>query len=132
MAPFPSAVLDRDLTATDVTALADLRAQYRAAHPPMSEADFESRVIKTAKTYGWMVCHYVPAVRQSGNWSTPVKGDRGCPDLILARRGVVLLVELKTNSGTTSPDQRKWLAALDGYGDVWRPKDWDRILEALR
>jgi hypothetical protein len=115
-----------------MTALADLRAQYRAKNPPMSEADFEGRVMDLAKRCGWMVCHYVPARRQSGSWSTPVKGDRGCPDLILARRGVVLLVELKTNRGTASVDQRKWLSALDGYGDVWRPRDWDRIVEALR
>ncbi len=115
-----------------MTALADLRARYRAANPPMSEDDFQGRVMDLAKQCGWMVCHYLPAIRQSGRVSTAIKGDRGAPDLILARRGVVLLVELKTNKGVVSPDQRAWLAALDGYGTVWRPKDWDRVVETLR
>jgi len=115
-----------------VTALADLRAAYRARNPPMSEDDFQTRVMDLAKRCGWMVCHYLPAIRQSGKVSTAIKGDRGAPDLILARRGVVLLVELKTNKGTVSPDQQRWLDALDGYGSVWRPRDWDEVVRALR
>jgi hypothetical protein len=115
-----------------MTTLAELRARYRAAHPPLSEDDFQDKVMDLAKRCGWMVCHYLPAIRQSGRISTAIKGDRGAPDLILARRGVVLLVELKTNKGVVSSDQRRWLDALDGYGDVWRPRDWDRIVEVLR
>lgn len=115
-----------------MTPLAELRARYRAAHPPLSEDDFQTRVMDLAKRCGWMVSHTLPAIRQSGRISTPIKGDRGEPDLRLARRGVVLFVELKTNTGKVSPDQQKWLDALDGYGAVWRPRDWDLVVAALR
>lgn len=115
-----------------MTTTAELRARYRAARPPMSEDDWETRVMDFAKLHGWKVCHYLPAIRQSGRISTAVKGDRGGPDLQLARRGVVLLVELKTNSGTLSPEQREWLDECGEHGDVWRPRDWDRVQAILR
>jgi hypothetical protein len=65
-------------------------------------------------------------------WRTPVQGDPGTPDFVLARGGVVLLAELKTDRGRPTPDQVAWLGAAGGHGRLWRPADWDAILATLR
>lgn len=97
----------------------------------MSEDQFKARVIQTAKLYGWMVTHFRPVKLPSGRWATPLEGDAGFPDLALARNGVVLLRELKTDIGAVEPQQRKWLAAAGSFGAVWRPADWPAILAEL-
>lgn len=94
----------------------------------MSEADFQRTVIDAARLAGWKVCHFRPALTRSGRWSTPVEGDKGTPDLILAKDGLVLLAELKSDKGRTTPEQDAWLAAAGGHGRVWRPKNWDAVL----
>lgn len=100
------------------------------ALPPLTEAQFQQRVVDLAKLTGWHCVHYRPAW-QAGKFRTPLTGDRGAPDLILARRGVVLLAELKTDRGRLSPEQKAWLAALGPYGRVWRPRDWPAIVAEL-
>jgi hypothetical protein len=97
----------------------------------MSEAQFQRRVIETAKWYGWLVHHSRPARNSDGSWSTPIDGDPGLPDLVLARDGVVLLVELKKDKGRPSKGQLKWLAALGVHGRLWRPANWDEALAEL-
>lgn len=108
---------------------------YRDHKPPvssaMSEDDFKQRVIDTAKTHGWMVVHYRPAKTRKG-YRTPLQGDKGCPDLILARDSVVLLAELKTDTGRVTPEQKQWLYHLGVYGCVWRPRDWPEIQDRLK
>ena len=96
----------------------------------ISEADLQHSVIDYAKLRGWMVCHYRPAKTAKG-WRTPLEGDAGCPDLILARGGVVLLAELKSETGTFRPGQREWLEAAGEHGRLWRPRDWKDIEETL-
>ena len=60
----------------------------------MTEADLQQAVIECARTLGWMVAHFRPALRQSGRWSTPVQADgKGFPDLVLARAGRVIFAE---------------------------------------
>lgn len=97
----------------------------------MSEDDFKSRVIETARLNGWRVHHSRPARLPNGKWVTPLQGDAGLPDLVLARNGVVLLAELKTDTGSVTPEQRKWLAAAGPHGRLWRPRDWSEILSEL-
>lgn len=96
----------------------------------MLEGDFQSRVTDLATLRGWIWVHYRPA-RTAKGWHTPLQGKKGCPDLILARRGVVLLVELKSDTGSASRDQKDWLAALGPNARLWRPRDWPEILETL-
>jgi hypothetical protein len=96
----------------------------------MSEDAWKSRVMDTAKTYGWMVCHYRPAWTERG-YRTAVEGDKGCLDLILARGGVVLLAELKSMTGKPTPAQRAWLAAAGAQGRLWRPSDWPDVFAEL-
>jgi hypothetical protein len=59
-------------------------------------------------------------------------GHRGFPDLVLARHGRVLLAELKADGGRLGPGQPEWLAALGDHGRLWRPTQWDAVLEELR
>lgn len=98
---------------------------------PLSEDDLKARVLDLAKLRGWMVVHYRPA-RTAKGWRTPLEGDKGCPDIILARRGVVLLVELKSATRRPTPEQRSWLLALGVHGRLWKPRDWPEIVETLR
>jgi hypothetical protein len=109
----------------------------------MSEYQLLSAVVQTAHTFGWLVHHDRPAMTEKG-WRTPVQGDIGYPDLTLARRGRVLFVELKTDTGKLTEGQYGWLAALTdddnpfGSGhpttQVWRPADWmsGRIVDRLK
>lgn len=97
---------------------------------PLSEADWQERVIDTAHLHNWLVHHTRPA-RTLNGWRTPVQGDKGFPDLVLARAGVILVPELKTDKGAPTRDQRAWLAALGPYGRLWRPRDWDLVLTEL-
>lgn len=97
----------------------------------MTEAQFTQRVIDTAKLFGWLVCHFRPARTERG-WRTPIQGDSGFPDLVLARRGTVITPELKVNGRKPRSDQVSWGVALGECYRLWYPEDWPAILEELR
>jgi hypothetical protein len=97
----------------------------------MTEGQFQQRILETAHLYKWRVAHFRPAMNRSGRWSTPIEGDRGLPDLVLARGGRVLLAELKSDRGRLGPGQREWLDALGGHGRLWRPENWGDVLAEL-
>ncbi|WP_181778945.1 VRR-NUC domain-containing protein [Pseudonocardia pini] len=99
--------------------------------PAESEAAFAEWVIQAAQLHGWRVAHFRPA-RTAAGWRTAVQGHIGSPDLLLARDGDVLLVELKTDRGQLRPDQRTWLDHLGQHATVWRPADRPAILARLR
>lgn len=88
----------------------------------MTEDEWASWVIGYASWHGWLCAHFRPAKTAKG-WRTPVSGDVGSPDLLLARHGRVLNVELKTDRGRVRPEQQAWLDALGAHGQVWRPRD---------
>jgi len=103
------------------------------------ERQFEEQVIGLAAIYGWEYIHLRPAKTAHG-WRTPVSGTLGMgwPDwtFVRAKRRRVLFRELKSTTGTVSPDQARVLAFLRSAGqdaDVWRPADMDsgRILREL-
>jgi hypothetical protein len=96
----------------------------------ITEADFQRLVIDYARLRGWRVHHSRPAQYQSGRWATHIQGDPGFPDLVLARRGVVIFAEMKAERGRLSDHQETWRAALAAH--VWRPSDWDQVMEILR
>lgn len=102
----------------------------------ISEASFQSQVIQLARLYGWRVVHFRPAQVRSGKWVTPMIGDPGFPDLVLARPnpGDLIIAELKRPGGRISDGQRVWLDALARAGAeayLWEPKDLDRIKTRL-
>ena len=99
--------------------------------PNLSEADFQQRIIDLAQFRGWHVYHARPARTKTG-WRTPGQGNSGLPDLILARSGVVLLAELKSQKGKPTREQQGWLAAAGPSGYLWRPSDWTTVVEILR
>lgn len=96
----------------------------------MSEDDWKSRVMDYARLKRWRCCHIRPAKTNKG-WRTPIEGDTGLPDLILARDGRVILVELKRVGAYPVPSQKAWLAAAGSNGYLWRPTDWDEVMDVL-
>ena len=101
---------------------------------PLREAVFQERVVEYARLLHWRVAHFRPARTESG-WRTPMQGDPGFPDLVLARGERIVFAELKAARGELRPGQVDWLAVL-GQGPaevyVWRPSDWSRVVEILR
>lgn len=105
----------------------------------VTEDTFKDNVIKIATLYGWHVAHFRPARMKDGSWVTPMQGDRGFPDLVLAKNGWVIFAELKSEKGRIAPEQAAWGVAIRGEGDgshhryfVWRPRDMDRIRKTLQ
>jgi hypothetical protein len=97
----------------------------------MSESELQSKVIEFAKLSGWRCVHILPTEIGKGRWATPYQGDKGLPDLILARDGRVILVELKAHGGKPTLDQRAWLGAAGPNGYLWEPANWDEIERVL-
>lgn len=65
-----------------------------------------------------------------------IRNDPGWPDLFLLRDDTLIVVELKSDRGRTTPEQR---ACLDAFRRVkrivvavWRPKDLDEVMRTLR
>lgn len=105
--------------------------------PPMHDASeklFQEQIIKLAKTQDWLVFHTPPFSPRNGVWRSAGKG---FPDLCMVcargRRGVIF-AELKTQKGQLSPEQEDWASMLVKAGAdyyLWRPSDWDAIVERL-
>jgi hypothetical protein len=98
----------------------------------ISEAGWQQIVMDTARVYGWLAAHFRPAKTQTGRWITPMSGDVGFPDLVLCRRGEVIVAELKRQRTKPTPGQVRWLAELGGHGRLWRPQDFPEVLRELR
>ena len=101
---------------------------------PKSEEAFQRHVVMLAQTYGWRVMHTRPAM-VGGKWMTPIQGDPGFPDLVLAHpeRGIIF-AELKTETGKLRAAQRDWSAVLlaaNAEWYLWRPDDLHAIMRRL-
>jgi hypothetical protein len=94
----------------------------------MTEDQLLRSVLDLAATYGWMAHHCRPARMGSGGWATPIQGNAGFPDLILAHpAGRVIAAELKSQRGQVTTGQRQWLTTFAAAGVAtytWRPVDW--------
>ena len=86
----------------------------------MTEDEFQSAIIQTAQLFGYL-CYHTHDSRRSQS---------GFPDLVLAKNGVVLIAELKTDTGVVTNLQVEWLLAA--HGVIWRPKYWDIIEKSLK
>jgi hypothetical protein len=80
----------------------------------VSEKEFSGWVVDLARLLQWRVARW-PTWHSTGT-------DSGVPDLLLARDGVVLLVELKREAGKLSLPQQDWAQHALVY--VWRPSQW--------
>lgn len=104
-----------------------------------SEKSFQQKVIDYARLRGWMVAHFRPAQTAKG-WRTPVSADgAGFPDLALVRRGILIVAELKSETGKLSKHQEDWMVEFlraSAYSQqlwyyVWKPSDWESIERIL-
>ncbi|WP_239404671.1 hypothetical protein [Frankia sp. Cj3] len=89
----------------------------------MSESDFQSRVGDYARLRGWLLWHEADSRRNTA----------GLPDLIMLRERLVM-AELKSASGRPTVQQRNVLALLAAAGVesyLWRPADWNQVMEVL-
>ena len=89
------------------------------------ETKFQNTIVRLAEILGWRTFH---VARVKGHLRTPTS--EGFPDLVLAKTGVKLFAELKTDKGVVSNDQILWLLATDGV--IWRPKHWSVIEKSLK
>jgi VRR-NUC domain len=99
------------------------------------EQAFQSVVVEVARLAGWKVAHF-RAARTAKGWRTPVTADGpGWPDLCCVRPPRIAFIELKSKSGQLRPSQSEWLDVLRLLPQVevylWRPDDWDAVVETL-
>ena len=84
------------------------------------ELECEATIIATAKMFGWRV-HGERAAMSRRGYRTPIKVHPGWPDLVLARPGRLLIVELKRkpNEGRSGSIcwrlSRAWRAVSCGF-----------------
>ena len=96
----------------------DLEAYAQAK---MTEAAWQMSIIKQAHACGWLAVHFKPS-KVGDHYLTQVLGDAGSPDLLLARNGVLLLIEVKAQRGRLSPEQERWRDAIGPQQwRCWRP-----------
>ena len=109
------------------------------AKAKLSEAQFQSQVVRLAHLRGWKVAHFrrVRVQRRNGSvyYETPVAADgAGFPDLILSRGDRLVAAELKVGRNQPTAEQSAWGWALIRGGvmwHVWRPELWTDIEETL-
>lgn len=105
----------------------------------MTESQFQSKIVKYAKDHGWLVhatrTHH--SAKRRGHHVT------GFPDLVLSHpSGHIIFAEVKSDIGTLSHDQQRWMKALWNVEDslnnapqfrvrVWSPANLQRIKIAL-
>jgi hypothetical protein len=91
----------------------------------MTEEELLTVIVEAAEMFHWRVHHdrRSDLARQQGN--------AGFPDVVLARRGVVRFLELKSDRGQLSTEQFAWSLSLPAL-EVVRPTDLDSVIESLR
>ena len=70
-----------------------------------------------------------------------IQGDKGLPDLVMARDGEVILAELKRVGGKSTEAQEAWISAIQvpierahcasHYVFLWTAQDWPEIERVL-
>lgn len=91
----------------------------------MTEREWQRQVLDLAAWHRWALTYHAPDNRPDARGRVQ-SVTRGFPDLILLKGRRLLAVELKTETGRVTPEQRKWLTGLAAAGvevDVWRPSD---------
>lgn len=89
------------------------------------EAEWQEQVEQIAGLCGWAKFH----VRDSRG------SEEGFPDLLLIRPPRLLVAELKREGEKPTGAQLLWLTLFAGVGAetfVWRPNDFDEVVNVLR
>ncbi len=99
----------------------------------ITEAQFATQVENLLLRFGWKFYHVYEQFKYAK------RSSRGFPDYVAIRPPRLLFVELKSRAGKVSPDQQEWNDNLRACqcGDmpevyIWRPDDFERIVEILR
>lgn len=99
------------------------------------ESQFQRRVTDLAEELGWQWLHLGHDPRGRNNQGARGTLVKGFPDLMLVRNGVLIFAELKAQKAPPpTVTQQLVLGTLGGTGArtyVWRPSDWNQILEVL-
>lgn len=94
------------------------------------ERDFQRTVVEMARSYGWKVYGVIDRKDFAKRY------DKGFPDLVMVRDGHLIFAELKSQAGSLSVDQDRWLTALGNVSGVrvyeWRPSQRDEIDRILQ
>lgn len=104
--------------------------------PRPTELACQATIVAAARMAGWLVHAERASLTQTGRWATAIQGDRGWPDIVLTRAGVLLVVELKRKPNTVEPEQVKWHNALrlvPGVitGILWVPDQQQAFVDAI-
>ena len=94
--------------------------------PKLSETEFQAQVVRAARMFRWMISHM----------TLPQRSEPGVPDLLMVRPPRVIFAELKRQNGRVTIPQHMWFHDLDECPGVevyiWKPSDWDEIVEVMR
>lgn len=104
-----------------------------------SEASFQAQVVALARLTGWTAWHDAATnaprrCQACGDVRRGPRNEAGLPDLLLIRGDRLLWVELKSQAGSTSPEQREMIGRLRAAGQtvlIWRPSNWPEIEKEL-
>ena len=91
----------------------------------MTEDELLTAILEAAAYLGWMIYH----VRRSDLGI--VQGTPGFPDLVLAKGGRTLFLELKSWTGHLTDAQRRWLEAIGDGAQIVTPDRLDSVLRDL-
>ena len=100
----------------------------------ITEAQWGKTVEDLLDTYGWHWVHFRPGWTEKG-WRTAITGTKGFPDYVAMRQNRLVFIELKSEQGKLSDEQRDWQAWLHltcAEVNVARPSDFDLLQEALK
>lgn len=99
-----------------------------------TEAQCEDTIIRAARTLGWLA-HAERKAMTNGRFRTPIKGDAGWPDLVLARSPHLWFVELKRHPHPIDAAQTVWLSELRRHCTeafvLWVPEQMHPFLQVL-
>ena len=90
-----------------------------------SEKDFRQMVCELARLLKWE--YYF-------TWLS-IHSPSGFLDLVLVKPPQIIFVELKTDVGKLSSNQKRWIELLEACGcdvRIWRPMMWDEIVDRLK
>lgn len=105
--------------------------------PKPTETEWQRTVEQALSTFGWDWMHVRRTRGKGGAWTTSTSKP-GWPDLVALRGGLILGIELKSETGSPTPEQLEWLARFSrlvgGRGWVVTPSDpaWDTFVSWLR
>lgn len=106
----------------------------------LTEAQWQDLVVDALHAHGWRHMHVRRSIGRGNGWTTTTSVI-GWPDIVAwrpetpSRGGRVMAVELKAQRGRLTDDQARVLGELAASGmevHVWRPSNWDQVMEALR